>query len=176
MSHRGTPKSQPPLRRVLAWAALSFLMAATAGTVGYLVAGPAESASAEPPVPRLLQVDDIFSAGLAEGRRSVTRARALGRRAGYRKGLARGRRFASEVLERRYRPGGGAHQRIFAEGQLAGERRTLGRFDFEADGFYLVGVAEGGRRVDARHGPLPADKAYAVCRAGRAICVSEADR
>jgi len=151
-------------------------MAATAGTAGYLVAGPAESASAEPPVPRLLQIDDIFSAGLAEGRRSVTRARTLGRRAGYRRGLARGRRSASEVLARRYRRGGPAHQRILAEGRLAGERRTLGRFDFEADGFYLVGVAEGGRRVDARHGPLPADKAYVVCRAGRAVCVSDADR
>ena len=176
MPRRKTPTPQPPFRRVLVWAALSFLMAAAAGAMGYLVGGPAESASADPPVPRLLQIDDILSAGRAESRRSVGRARTQGRRAGYRDGLAHGRRAATEALTRRYRPGGPDHRRIFAEGQRVGESQALDRFGFEADGFYVVGVAEGGRRVEAQHGPLPADKAYGVCRAGRAVCVGDSDR
>lgn len=175
MPRRTTPTPKPLLRQVLVWAALSFLMAGAAGAVGFLVAGPAESASADAPVPRLLQVDDIYSAGVAQGRRAVSRARAQGRRAGYREGLARGRRVAREALLRRFRPGGPDHRRIFTEGQRAGERRALERFGFEADGFYVVGIGEGGRRVDARHGPLPPDKAYVICRAGRAVCVSDDD-
>lgn len=171
---RETPTPPPP-RRVLVWAALSVLMAGAAGAVGYSVAGPTEREPADPPVPRLLQVEDILSAGEARTQRAVRRARAQGRRAGYRRGLARGRTAAREALLRQYRPGGREHKRIFAGGRRAGERQALGRFGFEDDGFYVVGIAEGGRRVGARHGPLPKNKAYVICREGRAVCVSDAD-
>jgi len=167
---RDKPKPQPSFKPVLVWGLLSVLMASTGAAIGYLVPGPAAVASARPPVPRLLQVDDIFAAGLAEGRQGARRARVRERRAGYRAGLSEGRRLASGAFAERYRRGGPAHRRILVEG----ERRALERFRFGAEGFYIVGVVDGGRRVDASHGPLSRSEAYEVCHDGRAICRQDA--
>lgn len=176
MVRKGKPQGQRSLRPVLVWGLLSLLMAVTGAAIGYLVAVPAEVASAGAPVPRLLQVDDIFAAGLAEGRRGAQRARVQQRRAGHRAGVSEGRRLTRATFAERYRRGGPGHRRIFAEGAQAGERQALERFRFGDEGFYIVGIVDGGRQVDASHGPLGRSEAYEVCRDGSAICVRRAER
>lgn len=181
---RGERQAQPSFRQVVIWALLSMLMAGAGVAAGYIAAQSAQDASAQdasaeraladPSPPRLLQVSDIFAAGLAEGRRAVRRTRVRQRRAGYRAGFAAGRKLARAAFATRYRPGGPAHRRIFVEGARAGERRALARFRFRGGGFYIVGVADGGRQVDASQGPLNRSDAYAVCRDGRSVCVRKA--
>ncbi len=171
MVRSSKPHSQRSLRPVLLWGLLSLLMAGTGAAIGFLVSVPPEVVSTEPAPPRLLQVGDIFSAGLAEGKRGAKRARVHERRAGYRAGFSAGHKLTRVTFAARYRRGGPAHRRIFAEGVRAGERRALGRFRFGAEGFYLVSVVDGGRQVETSRGPLSDSAAYEVCRDGRAICV-----
>ncbi len=163
MATRGKPQAQRSVGPVLVWGLLSVLMAATGAATGYFVAVPAQVASAEPPVPKLLQVDEILAAGRAEGRQAAGR--------GYRAGVTAGRKRTRASFAERYGHDGPAYRRIFAEGLQAGEDRTLARFRLGDDGFYIVGIVNGGREVDASHGPLGQSKAYEVCRDGAAICV-----
>ena len=174
MVRRDEQQVQRSGRSVLVWCLLSLLMAATGTAIGYIVAIPAEVASAEPSVPRLLQVDDIYAAGLAEGRQESQRARFNQSRAGYRAGVSDGRKRTRRVFAERYERGGLAHRRIYAEGAEAGERRALARFGFGDAGFYIVAVVDGGRQVDASHGPLGQSESYGVCRDGSAVCVQPA--
>jgi hypothetical protein len=179
MARRQGSASKPAARQVLVWAALSLLMAGVAGATGYLVGRPTEDVAADPP-PRLLRATQIYASGHVDGGRSVRAwAFARGRRKGHREGLRHGRRAAREEvergsrrIERGYRRGGGAYGRIFAAGRAAGARAVVSRFRFGPDGFYLVGVAHGGRRVEARHGPLREGAAYELCHGERAICVT----
>jgi hypothetical protein len=58
-------------------------------------------------------------------------------------------------------------------GRATGVRDALRPYRFGANGFYLVGIRDGGRRVDANHGPLSGRLVYEVCHRGRAICTSK---
>lgn len=174
MASRGSTASDPSLRQVLIWAAVSFLMAAAAGATGYLVGHPPAEAVAGPPPPRLLRATEIYASGRADGERAIARRDfSRGRNLGYRAGLHHGRRGASRRFARRYRRGGTGYLRIFSEGRIAGARLTLARFRFGANGFYLVGIVRGGRRVDASHGPLRDGDGYRLCHHGRAVCLVE---
>jgi len=157
------------------------LMAGAGAAAGYVAADSGEDASAgdssaEQPPPRLLQVSDIFAAGLAEGSRGVRRTRVRQRRAGYRAGVAAGQKLTRAAFTARYRPGAPAHRRIFGTGARAGERRALARFRFRGGGFYIVSVGDGGRQVDASRGPLNRSDAYEVCHDGRSVCVLKGGR
>ena len=177
MVRRGKPRPQPSSRSALVWALLSLLMASAGAATGYLAGQTAGDTPAEPlPPPKLLQIDDIFAAGLTEGRRSVQRARVHQRRAGYRAGEATGRKLTRAAVSARYRPGGPAHRRIFLAGAQAGDRQALARFHFGGGGFYIVDVADGGRRVSSSHGPLSRSEEYVVCRDRHAVCVRKVGR
>lgn len=166
MARRAGTASGPSAGQVARWAVLTVLMAAAAGATGYVAAEPTENAVAEPPPPpRLIQIDAIYASGRADGARA---ARKRGERSGYREGLRYGRRVTRDDYERRYRRGGPAYERIAA----AGTGRALEAFELGADGFYVVGVRDGGKQVDATHGPLESGGAYELCRDGAAVCFS----
>ena len=175
MTGREKDRSEPSLRRVLVWAALTFAMAGAAGGTGYLVAtAAAEDASAQAPAddpllsggPRLIDVGAIHRSGFRAGRRAPTR-RALAR------GRREGRAEERLVWQRRLRRDGPMYRRIYADGAAAGSRQALARFSFVGDGLYAVGVAQRGSEVNATYGPLRDDAAYRVCKGGTALCNAE---
>ena len=173
MGRRGKREAATRLREVLIWAVLSLVMAAAAGVIGYFIARPSEATVADRPPRPLLQVGEIYESGHADGRRAAQRpAFARGRRAGYRAGRRDERRVAHEEVRRLYRPGGSRHRQIFEQGRTAGAREALERFRFGRDGFYVVGIARGGRRVGASRGPIRDDVAFELCRGERAICIA----
>ena len=170
---RGKRDRAPSLLPALAWAAITFAMAGAAGAAGYLVAAATEDAAAESPAdsfaplaetPRLLQATEIYAAGRRAGARAA-RPRALAQ--GRRQGRVLGRGEAG----RPYRPGEPAYRRIFETGRLAGSSEALGSFAFADDGFYIVGVSRGGRRLGISQGPLRPGDAYELCDAGSRPCV-----
>ncbi len=175
MIRKGKRSSEPSLRPVLAWAAITFAMAGAAGGTGYFVAAAAGEASADPPrassvppaaKPVLLRVSDIYASGRRAGVRAARR-RALAE--GRRQGRMRGRVEAGE----RFRPGEPAYRRIFAVGRRAGAREALGGFAFAGDGFYLVDVTQRGRRVGLGYGPLQPGDTYQLCGGGTRACLRQ---
>ncbi len=168
---REAPGANSPARQTLTWGMLTFLLALSAGAVGYLCAGatteakPASPRLAAPAAPGLVDLVGIYRSGYSDG------ARAGGRK-GYAKGRISGRRAEARETKMRFRRGGLWYRLAFGRGRRAGARQALGRFGFRANGFYLVGVRHGGREVDASHGPLPEGRAYRVCRDGSAVCAA----
>ncbi len=168
---RGGPGANSAARQTFTWGALTFLIALSAGAIGYLSAGattqakPASAALAAPTAPGLVDLVGLYRSGYSDG------ARAGGRK-GYAKGRISGRRAEAREAKLRFRRGGLWYRLAFDRGRRAGTRRALERFGFRGNGFYLVGVRDGGREVDARHGPLPDDRAYRVCRDGSAVCAA----
>ncbi len=166
---RGGPAADSPARQTLTWAMLTFLLALSAGAIGYLSAGatteakPASARLAAPAAPGLVDLVGIYRSGYSDGAR-------VGGRKGYAKGRSSGRRAEARETKLRYRKGGLWYRVAEGSGRRAGARQALGRFRFGGNGFYLVGVREGGRKVDASHGPLPEGRAYRVCRGGSAVC------
>ena len=168
---RGERGGTSPARQTLTWGALTFLLALSAGAIGYLSAGattqakPASPRLAAPAAPGLVDLVGIYRSGYSDG------ARAGGRK-GYAKGRIDGRRAEARETKLRYRQGGLWYRAVADRGRRAGARRALERFGFSGNGFYLVGVRDGGGEVDASHGPLPEGRAYRVCRDGSAVCAA----
>ena len=166
---REGPAANSAARQTLTWGALTFLLAVSAGAIGYLSAGattqakPASPRLAAPAAPGLVDLVGIYRSGHSDGAR-------VGGRKGYAKGRISGRRAEAREAKLRYRKGGLWYRAAEASGRRAGARRALERFRFGGNGFYLVAVRNGGRKVDASHGPLPQGRAYRVCRGGNAVC------
>ena len=166
---RGGPAANSAARQTLTWGALTFLLALSAGAIGYLSAGattqakPASPRLAAPAAPGLVDLVGIYRSGYSVGAR-------VGGRQGYAKGRVSGRRAEAREARLKFRKGGLWYRLAVRDGRRAGASQALERFRFGGNGFYLVGVRNGGRKVDASHGPLPEGRAYRVCRGGNAVC------
>lgn len=161
---RGAPADRAPAGLIAAWAALTFAMVLVAGAVGFMTARSTSDAVAKPPAAKTLELEAVPPSLLDLGG-IYRRGRAGGMRAGY----ARGARAIAHT----YRRDGIRYQRIFLQGRATGVQNALRPYRFGAAGFYLVGVRQRGRRVDASHGPLSEGLVYELCHAGRAICTSK---
>ena len=168
MVSRGKPKVQRSVGPVLIWGLLSLLMALTGAAMGYFVAIPAQVASAEPPVPKLLQVDDILAVGRDQGRRLAGR--------GYRAGVTAGRkRTRASFAERAYELNGLAYRQIFAKGLQAGEDQALAVFGSGT----TASTSSASRTAAGRWAPVMGRSANPrrtqLCRDGAAICARTVD-
>lgn len=149
-------------------------MAGTAGATGYLVAAAAGEANVRSPgrdpllssSPGLVDVSAVYGSGHSAGRRA-SREGALAR------ARREGRSEERFVWQRRLRRDGPTYRRIYEAGRATGSREALGRFAFAGDGFYAVGVAKRGLKVNASYGPLRKGADYQLCKDGTALCDAE---
>ena len=122
-------------------------MVAAVGLSAYWTALASRPVQAEPPVQVPQPVPGLVPFGAGVHHEAITardRAYVRGRRAGFREG----QRAALRKLRRRL--GGFAHW----------------------EGAYVVTSAPDGKGIRTRVGPLRAGQRYALCRNGRAVCVT----
>ena len=145
-------------RRALLWAAMTCLIAGAVGLVSYWtgVAVRGERVAGPPPPgpPGLVPLGDVYAAGERQGQ---VRAHARGRR-------------ALDRIRAGYRRGGRDYERILARGRRQGMRAALRFPEWRPGGWYVVEVADGGRSLKTRVGPLEPGRWYSRCGSSVGIC------